>query len=215
MSEVKNAFSSSWALGPMATIRDFPDLYKRFYGRPNMTWGKTMAGHDISQENRNPLLGRVAGADGLEDGPGDRLISADRNWDHTCRHDLTIIGLDVGMALFKTEAAAHRNVADVRDFGVRERRPSQRVFVGPDPLDGSDRARAEASAGPIGHAQVHGDPDQRYVETAEIGEARRIGPVRSRQERRRLGKRPGAPVSGRERHLGHPSELRIEDITAG
>ncbi len=51
-----------------ATIRDFPDLYKRFYGRPNMTWGKTMGGNDISQDNRNPLLGRVEGADGLKTG---------------------------------------------------------------------------------------------------------------------------------------------------
>jgi len=51
-----------------ATIRDFPDLYKRFYARTNMTWGKTMAGHDISQDNRNPLLGRVEGADGLKTG---------------------------------------------------------------------------------------------------------------------------------------------------
>jgi D-alanyl-D-alanine carboxypeptidase (penicillin-binding protein 5/6) len=54
-----------------STIRDFPDLYKRFYGRPNMTWGKTMGGHDISQDNRNPLLGRVEGADGLKTGHTD------------------------------------------------------------------------------------------------------------------------------------------------
>ncbi len=51
-----------------ATIRDFPDLYKRFYARPNMTWGKTMGGNDISQDNRNPLLGKVEGADGLKTG---------------------------------------------------------------------------------------------------------------------------------------------------
>jgi D-alanyl-D-alanine carboxypeptidase (penicillin-binding protein 5/6) len=52
-----------------ATIRDFPDLYKRFYGKDNFTWGKTMgAGQDITQANRNPLLGKVAGADGLKTG---------------------------------------------------------------------------------------------------------------------------------------------------
>jgi D-alanyl-D-alanine carboxypeptidase (penicillin-binding protein 5/6) len=51
-----------------ATIRDFPDLYKRFYARPKMSWGKTMGGSDISQDNRNPLLGRVEGADGLKTG---------------------------------------------------------------------------------------------------------------------------------------------------
>ncbi|WP_353216500.1 D-alanyl-D-alanine carboxypeptidase family protein [Sandarakinorhabdus sp.] len=55
-----------------ATIRDFPDLYQRFYGKGNFTWGKTMgAGQDITQPNRNPLLGKVAGADGLKTGHTD------------------------------------------------------------------------------------------------------------------------------------------------
>ena len=52
-----------------ATIRDFPDLYKRFYSLKEFTWGKTLgAGNDITQANRDPLLGRVAGADGLKTG---------------------------------------------------------------------------------------------------------------------------------------------------
>jgi len=52
-----------------STIKDFPDLYKRFYSLPNFTWGKTLgAGADITQANRDPLLGRVAGADGLKTG---------------------------------------------------------------------------------------------------------------------------------------------------
>lgn len=52
-----------------ATIRDFPDLYKRFYGKENFTWGKTLgSGQDITQPNRNPLLGKVPGADGLKTG---------------------------------------------------------------------------------------------------------------------------------------------------
>jgi D-alanyl-D-alanine carboxypeptidase (penicillin-binding protein 5/6) len=51
------------------TIRDFPDLYRQFYGQREFTWGKTMgAGAAITQSNRNPLLGRVAGADGLKTG---------------------------------------------------------------------------------------------------------------------------------------------------
>jgi D-alanyl-D-alanine carboxypeptidase (penicillin-binding protein 5/6) len=55
-----------------ATIRDFPDLYKRFYGTENFTWGKTMGkGEDITQPNRNPLLGRISGADGLKTGHTD------------------------------------------------------------------------------------------------------------------------------------------------
>ena len=51
------------------TIKDFPDLYREFYGQKEFTWGKTLgAGADITQANRNPLLGRVAGADGLKTG---------------------------------------------------------------------------------------------------------------------------------------------------
>ncbi|MEO8375404.1 MAG: D-alanyl-D-alanine carboxypeptidase family protein [Sphingomonas bacterium] len=55
-----------------ATIQNYPDLYKRYYSLPNFTWGKTLgAGADITQANRDPLLGRVAGADGLKTGHTD------------------------------------------------------------------------------------------------------------------------------------------------
>lgn len=52
-----------------ATIRDYPTYYKRFYSRPNFTWGQQLgSGGAIRQDNRDPLLGRVAGADGLKTG---------------------------------------------------------------------------------------------------------------------------------------------------
>ncbi len=52
-----------------ATIVDHPELYKKYYSLPSFTWGKTMgAGAAITQANRDPLLGRVAGADGLKTG---------------------------------------------------------------------------------------------------------------------------------------------------
>jgi serine-type D-Ala-D-Ala carboxypeptidase (penicillin-binding protein 5/6) len=52
-----------------ATIEQFPDLYKKYYSRTEFTWGKTMGGGaPITQANRDPLLGRVAGADGLKTG---------------------------------------------------------------------------------------------------------------------------------------------------
>ena len=55
-----------------ATIQDHRALYKRFYSLPSFTWGKTLgAGADITQANRDPLLGRVAGADGLKTGHTD------------------------------------------------------------------------------------------------------------------------------------------------
>ncbi|MDQ3143535.1 MAG: D-alanyl-D-alanine carboxypeptidase [Pseudomonadota bacterium] len=52
-----------------ATIERHPKLYKQFYGQPSFTWGKTLgSGAAITQGNRNPLLGKVAGADGLKTG---------------------------------------------------------------------------------------------------------------------------------------------------
>jgi D-alanyl-D-alanine carboxypeptidase (penicillin-binding protein 5/6) len=51
------------------TIQDHPKLYKTFYSRPDFTWGKTLgSGAAITQANRDPLLGRVQGADGLKTG---------------------------------------------------------------------------------------------------------------------------------------------------
>jgi D-alanyl-D-alanine carboxypeptidase (penicillin-binding protein 5/6) len=47
-------------------------LYKEFYSLPSFTWGKTLgSGQDITQANRNPILGHVAGADGLKTGHTD------------------------------------------------------------------------------------------------------------------------------------------------
>ena len=52
-----------------ATIQEHPKLYKQFYSRRDFTWGKTLGGGQaITQANRDPLLGRVAGADGLKTG---------------------------------------------------------------------------------------------------------------------------------------------------
>lgn len=51
-----------------ATIQNHPDLYKRFYSRESFTYGTTMGGQPITQANRDPLLGRVKGADGLKTG---------------------------------------------------------------------------------------------------------------------------------------------------
>jgi serine-type D-Ala-D-Ala carboxypeptidase (penicillin-binding protein 5/6) len=52
-----------------AHIERHPELYAQFYGRENFTWGRTLGnGQPITQANRNPILGRVAGADGLKTG---------------------------------------------------------------------------------------------------------------------------------------------------
>ena len=55
-----------------ATVYDFPKLYKDFYGKTEFSWGKTVgAGAAIVQPNRNPILGKIAGADGIKTGHTD------------------------------------------------------------------------------------------------------------------------------------------------
>ncbi len=52
-----------------ATIERHPDLYRKFYSQTSFTWGKTLGARaDITQQNRNPILGKVQGADGLKTG---------------------------------------------------------------------------------------------------------------------------------------------------
>ena len=52
-----------------ASIERHPKLYKQFYGQPSFTWGKTLgSGSNITQANRNPILGVISGADGLKTG---------------------------------------------------------------------------------------------------------------------------------------------------
>ncbi|QNM83202.1 D-alanyl-D-alanine carboxypeptidase [Sphingomonas sabuli] len=52
-----------------ASVERHPKLYKQFYGQTQFTWGKTLgSGQDITQANRNPILGKVPGADGLKTG---------------------------------------------------------------------------------------------------------------------------------------------------
>jgi D-alanyl-D-alanine carboxypeptidase (penicillin-binding protein 5/6) len=68
-----------------ATIERHPKLYQTFYPRTSFTWGKTLgSGQDITQANRNPILGKVQGADGLKTGHTDEAGygftgSADQN----------------------------------------------------------------------------------------------------------------------------------------
>ncbi len=45
-----------------ASVRNFPKLYTEFYGQKDYEW------NNIRQANRNPLLGKVDGADGLKTG---------------------------------------------------------------------------------------------------------------------------------------------------
>ena len=57
-------FVTARDLGTIArrTIEDFPKLYDQFYAQDSFTW------NGISQPNRDPLLGKIRGADGLKTG---------------------------------------------------------------------------------------------------------------------------------------------------
>jgi serine-type D-Ala-D-Ala carboxypeptidase (penicillin-binding protein 5/6) len=44
------------------TIHDFPELYRQYYGFRTFRW------NGITQRNRNPILGRISGADGIKTG---------------------------------------------------------------------------------------------------------------------------------------------------
>ncbi len=54
-------------LGTLArkTIENHPQLYKRFYGVSGFNW------NGVTQPNRNPILGKIDGADGLKTGHTD------------------------------------------------------------------------------------------------------------------------------------------------
>ena len=55
-----------------AEIENHPDLYKKYYSLKEYSHGQTLgSGAAITQANRNPLLGRVPGADGLKTGHTD------------------------------------------------------------------------------------------------------------------------------------------------
>ncbi|MGH6697532.1 D-alanyl-D-alanine carboxypeptidase family protein [Sphingopyxis sp.] len=49
-------------------IRDHPDGYNRYFSLPKLQHGKSPDGKPIVQPNRNPILGRFEGVDGLKTG---------------------------------------------------------------------------------------------------------------------------------------------------
>jgi D-alanyl-D-alanine carboxypeptidase (penicillin-binding protein 5/6) len=52
-----------------STIEQHADLYKKFYTQAEFTSGRQLgSGQAITQGNRNPILGKVPGADGLKTG---------------------------------------------------------------------------------------------------------------------------------------------------
>ncbi|MEK9662435.1 MAG: D-alanyl-D-alanine carboxypeptidase family protein [Alphaproteobacteria bacterium] len=76
-------------------IESFPDLYS-IYAEKEYTYGKSLEGKPITQSNRNPLLYRMVGADGLKTGhteaSGYGLTASAKRGDR--RQVMVINGLD-------------------------------------------------------------------------------------------------------------------------
>ncbi len=51
-----------------ATIQNHEAFYRKFYGLREFSWGTTTRGGAITQPNRNPILGKITGADGIKTG---------------------------------------------------------------------------------------------------------------------------------------------------
>src|SRR3954467_2051997 len=116
-----------------ATIRTTPGLYKQFYTQISFTHGKTLGGNQpIEQANRNPLLGRITGADGLKTGHTEEAGfgftgSAEQNGrriimvvaglpTYNSRIEESVKFMDWGFRAWKSQPlfAAGRKVADAR-----------------------------------------------------------------------------------------------------
>ena len=112
----------------------------------------------------------------------------------------------------EAESAAHRHVADIGDLQSPHRGDPQHMLVRADPLDRANGARPEASAGPVGHAEVHRHADQRDVEPGKAGGGR-LGPSGAPMK-------VAGPANGHLRlsALGRPAsdrgEMRVVDIAA-
>jgi len=98
-----------------ATVRDFPELYTEYYPKKSFTYGKDFrTGDPITQSNRNPLLYRMDGADGLKTGHTEAAgyglaASAERDGR---RLVLVIAGLG-------SQAARARESQSVLEYGFR------------------------------------------------------------------------------------------------
>ena len=98
-----------------ATVRDFSELYARYYPQRSFTYGKDFrTGDPITQSNRNPLLYRMDGADGLKTGHTEAAgyglaASAERNGR---RLVLVVAGLD-------SVAARAREAQSILEYGFR------------------------------------------------------------------------------------------------
>ena len=186
-----------------ASIERHPKLYKQFYGQPSFTWGKTLgAGAAITQGNRNPILGKVAGADGLKTGHTEEAGygftgSAEQNGR---RLVMVVAGLD---------SFNHRIVESTRlmewGFNAWQAKP---LFKGgaqgrqrAGPARQRERSRLARAARPRGHRARRAwrpDGDEDPLRRAGQG-ADRQGPAYRRPDRHLARHRRAGHAAGRRR----------------
>src|SRR5690606_17910804 len=151
---------------------------------------------------------RSLGPQRFQDRMGDRMIASDGQRDDAGCRDLPVEGLDILMAGFQTEPAAHGDIADVGYPTADHRGHPERMFEGADPLDRPNGAGAMPGARPVGDAEVHRYPDQGEIQLRQSGS----GPIGGSQEGGDIRKRPFPPVAITELLLGHPAESRVVNI---
>ena len=142
------------------------------------------------------------------------MVAADRKRDHGRIRDPAIAGLDIGVTIGQAVSASHRHVADISDPQRAHRRHPQHMFVRSDTLDPAHGARSQTGASPVGHSEIHRDPDQGDVQGAESLVRQAVGPKRRVDEGRRAGEWPFASVGIGEDLSGHGLEMRVVHVAA-
>ena len=141
------------------------------------------------------------------------MIAADRQRNDVCCDERRDERFDVLVAGREVVAAAQRNVADIGDGEIRERRHAENVLVRSHPLDVADGARTEAGAGAIGDAEIHGNAEQGDVDFVFLRNGE-IGAERRAQQGRDAGVGRRTFVGVFEDRVGDRAEMGIEDLVA-
>src|SRR5215831_3898777 len=103
-----------------------------------------------------------------KNGISDRMITAHTQRPDSSITDLVIKGSDILNAFFEAEATSEWYITDIGQLSNGARRHAQLMVIRPDPLDLTNRSRAETRPRTIGHTQIHRDTNERRIETDQI-----------------------------------------------
>lgn len=126
------------AILAMRTIRDFPDFYK-YYAEKEFTW------HNIHQMNRNPLLFRDLGADGLKTGHAEEAGAGYGLIGSASRDGRRVIVVVNGLP---DEKARAQESARLIEWGLRSFE-NVKLFAAGDVVEQADVAMGQARQVPL------------------------------------------------------------------